>query len=29
LLVSLSVTAVSYLLFQVWLQVQLPRGILG
>ena len=28
-LVSLSVTAVSYLLFQVWLQVQLPRGILG
>ena len=23
------VTAVSYLVFQVWLQVQLPRGILG
>jgi hypothetical protein len=29
LLVSLVVTAVSYLLFQGWLQVQLPRGILG
>lgn len=29
LLVSFSVTAGSYLLFQVWLQVQLPRGILG
>jgi hypothetical protein len=28
-LTSLFVTAVSYLLFQVWLQVQLPRGILG
>jgi putative tricarboxylic transport membrane protein len=28
-LASLFVTAVSYLLFQVWLQVQLPRGILG
>jgi hypothetical protein len=26
---SLSVTAASYLLFQVWLQVQLPRGVLG
>ncbi len=29
LLVSFFVTAVSYLVFQVWLQVQLPRGILG
>ncbi len=29
LLVSLFVTAVSYLVFQEWLQVQLPRGILG
>jgi len=29
LLVSFSVTAGSYLVFQVWLQVQLPRGILG
>jgi hypothetical protein len=28
-LVSFFVTAVSYLVFQVWLQVQLPRGILG
>ena len=27
--VSFFVTAVSYLVFQVWLQVQLPRGILG
>ena len=29
LLASFFVTAVSYLVFQVWLQVQLPRGILG
>ena len=29
LFVSCFVTAVSYLVFQVWLQVQLPRGILG
>ncbi len=29
LLVSCFVTAVCYLVFQVWLQVQLPRGILG
>ena len=29
LLVAFFVTAVSYLVFQVWLQVQLPRGILG
>lgn len=29
LFASLFVTAVSYLVFQVWLQVQLPRGILG
>lgn len=29
LLVSFFVTAVSTLVFQVWLQVQLPRGILG
>jgi putative tricarboxylic transport membrane protein len=29
LFVSFFVTAVSYLVFQVWLQVQLPRGILG
>jgi hypothetical protein len=28
-LASFFVTAVSYLVFQVWLQVQLPRGILG
>jgi putative tricarboxylic transport membrane protein len=28
-LVSFFVTAISYLVFQVWLQVQLPRGILG
>jgi hypothetical protein len=28
-LVSFFVTAVSYLVFHVWLQVQLPRGILG
>ncbi len=29
LLVSFFVTAVTYLVFQVWLQVQLPKGILG
>jgi putative tricarboxylic transport membrane protein len=29
LLVSFFVTAVAYLVFQVWLQVQLPRGIFG
>jgi len=29
LLASFFVTAVSYLVFQVWLQVQLPRGIFG
>ncbi len=29
LLVSFFVTVLSYLVFQVWLQVQLPRGILG
>ena len=29
LFASFFVTAVSYLMFQVWLQVQLPRGILG
>ncbi len=29
LIVSLLVTAGAYLVFQVWLQVQLPRGILG
>ena len=29
LFASFFVTAVSYLVFQVWLQVQLPRGILG
>jgi hypothetical protein len=27
--VAFSVTAVSYLVFQVWLQVQLPKGVLG
>jgi hypothetical protein len=27
--VSFFVTAVSYLVFQVWLQVQLPKGIFG
>lgn len=29
LFASFFVTAVSYLVFQVWLQVQLPKGILG
>jgi hypothetical protein len=29
LIVSVLVTAGSYLVFQVWLQVQLPQGILG
>lgn len=29
LFASFFVTAVSYLVFQVWLQVQLPRGLLG
>jgi hypothetical protein len=27
--IAFFVTAVSYLVFQVWLQVQLPKGILG